>query len=219
MDTTTPGRQQHLALLTTDADAPRSWRTAYAALPTWIHRTVAFLSEYWLAGAFLLGALSVLGVMLWLVWALLQAIGSGLDAAADGLGRLGTWFAHGPITHTINDPVRAFLDAHTAGLPATGRDLWITWLAAAVVLYLAALAGSTYARIGWAAIGALSITAAYLGTAAGTGPAVAGLTATVWLLLSLPAYARLRSNPMLDQLAHDLAQRRADRARAAAQEV
>jgi hypothetical protein len=220
VDTPTIG-QQHLALVDPDNTNPAGvepsrWRQALAELPGWLRadRTLLFIRNYWLFGVVLLAALATLGTLLWLVWALFSALGSGIVAAGDGLGRFGTWLAHGPVTHAISDPVRAFLDARTAGLPATGRDLWIVWLVAVGVLYLGALLGSTYARIGWAAIGALSAAAAYFGAPAGAGPAAAGLTVTVWLLLSLLAYARAKSASVLDQLVHDLAARRAARARA-----
>jgi hypothetical protein len=76
------------------------------------------------------------------------------------------------------------------------------------VLYLTGLAGSRYARIGWAAIGALTAAAAYSGAAGRTGPAAAGATAAVWLLLSLPVYARAKRVSVLEQIAFDLQQRR-----------
>ena len=222
MDTPTPG-QQHLALTQTPADDPARgsrWRQAFAELPAlWRdNRGLLFIRDNWLLGTCLLAAVSVLGLLLWLIWviltAIIAAIGSGLRAAGDGAAGLGTWITDGPITTSISDPVRAYLDAHTAGLPATGRDLWIAWLVAVGALYTGALAGSTYARIGWATIGALSAVAAYFGAAAGSGPAAAGLTACVWLLLSLPVYTRARRVSLLEQIALDLAARRAVRERA-----
>jgi len=221
VDTPTIG-QQHLALVDPDDTAPAAagpsrWRQALAELPGFLrdNRGLLFIRDYWLFGMFVLAALATLGTLLWLVWAILSALGSGIAAAGDGLDRLGTWITDGPVTHAISDPVRGFLDAHTAGLPATGHDLWIVWLVAAGVLYVAALAGSTYARIGWATIGALSAAAAYFGAPAGSGPAAAGLTVTVWLLLSLPVYARAKSASVLEQIALALAARRAARERAA----
>ena len=217
MDTPTP-RQQHLTLAQTPTDDRTArggrWRQAFDGLPAFIrdNRGWLFIRENWLLGAFLLAAVTVLGLLLWLIWTILAAIvttiGAGADAAGDGLTWLGAWITGGPVTTSISDPVRAYLDAHTAGLPATGRDLWIVWLVAVGALYAGALAGSTYARIGWATIGALSAVAAYFGAAAGSGPAAAGLTACVWLLLSLLAYARTRSTSVLEQIALDIAARR-----------
>jgi hypothetical protein len=45
------------------------------------------------------------------------------------------------ITHSISDPVRAWLDAHTAAMPATAGQLWTLWLVAVGALFVAALAG------------------------------------------------------------------------------
>ena len=218
MDTPTPtSGQQHLALVdpdTTTDTAGSRWRQAN----TWLRdsRGLLFVRDNWLFGVFALAAVSVLGGLLWLIWVILAAIagaiGSWFGAAGSGLSWLGGWITGGPVTTSISDPVRAYLDAHTAGLPATGRDLWIVWLVAVALLYAGALAGSTYARIGWAAIGVLSAAAAYFGAATGSSAAAAGLVVTVWLLLSLPAYARPRSVSLIEQIALDLAGRRADRA-------
>ncbi|MEV0005895.1 hypothetical protein AB0H28_26920 [Micromonospora sp. NPDC050980] len=182
------------------------WR---ALTDWWRHnRATGFLRDNWLLAVAALTALAVLAVLLWGIWTFVTAIIGAIDA---GLGAAGTWVTGGPITHSISDPMRAYLDAHAAGLPATGRDLWVTWLVAAGVLYLAALAGSTYARIGWAAIGALTAAAIYLGAPAGTGPAATGLTAAVWLALSLPAYAATSRVSLGDAL-DSLTDRRARRA-------
>jgi hypothetical protein len=212
---TTPTAGQHLTLLDRpDTAGLPLWRRTAAAITTGTDRTLTFLRDNGLLILIALVVLTAVAASMWLAWVILSAFFSALgvlgDAARDGLNELAGWLAHGPITHAINDPVRAFLDAHTAGLPATGHDLWITWLATAGVLYLIGLAGSRYARIGWAAIGALTAAAAYFGAAAGTGPAAAGLTAAVWLLLSLPVYARAKHASVLEQIALDLQQRRED---------
>ncbi|MEV0216496.1 hypothetical protein [Micromonospora sp. NPDC050695] len=181
------------------------WR----ALTDWWrdNRTTLFIRDNWPLGAVALAALALLSVLLWAIWVIVPKLIGGIDA---GLDATGAWIAGGPITHSISDPMRAYLDTHTAGLPATGRDLWITWLVALGVLYLGALTGSTYARIGWAAIGALTAAAVYTGAPAGAGPAAAGLTAAVWLTLSLPAYAA-SSGPSLGDILDSLTDRRARR--------
>jgi hypothetical protein len=210
---TTSTTGQHLTLVDRpDTAGLPFWRRAAAAIANGTDRTLRFLREDGLLVVIALVVLAVVAATLWLAWVILtgiiSALGAGAGAAGDGLTRLAGWLAHGPITHAINDPVRGFLDAHTAGLPASGHDLWITWLATAGVLYLMGLAGSRYARIGWAVIGALTGAAAYFGAATGTGPAAAGLTAAVWLLLSLPVYARAKRASVLEQIALDLQQRR-----------
>ncbi|MGC5334877.1 hypothetical protein [Micromonospora sp. DT62] len=176
-DTTTPAHQRLAAW----------WRTAR------ISRAVQAVREWWLIVVAALIALIVAGALLWLLWVviagLFTALGGIVTAAGEAVPTLGSWIADGPITGSISDPMRAYLDAHTTGLPATGRDAWIAWLVAVCVLYAAAVTGSTYGRIGWAAIGALTGVAVYVGAPAGTGPAAAGLTAVVWLTLSLLAYA------------------------------
>ncbi|OJF14475.1 hypothetical protein [Couchioplanes caeruleus] len=196
MDTHTPG-DQHLVLLTDPEprETPR-WLRTLRELPGLLrhHRGVRWLRENWSLLPLWLALLIFAGTLLWLLWVILRAIVSGIaaagDATGDGLARLATWITEGPVLHALSEPVRHYLDTHTAGLPATGGDLWMTWLVTATGLYVFALLGSTYARIGWAVIGALSAAAAYAGAAPGAQGTAAGLIAAVWLLLSLPAYAR-----------------------------
>jgi hypothetical protein len=141
---------------------------------------LSWLRDHWLAGVTAVAAC----LMLVLLLKVLVAI---IGAAGEGLHRLAGWFTDGPITHSINDPVRAWLDAHATGLPATGRDLWLVWLVTAGVLYLYAVFGSRYARIGWAAIGVLTAAAAY----AGAGPAGSGGRRRHRRLLAAAVPARL----------------------------
>lgn len=210
---------------TTGTAGGNRWRQSFAELPAWLryNRGLLFIRDNWLVGVFLTIALTATVGVFWLAWTIVSGIismlGSGIGAAGDGMTRLADWLTSGPITHAISDPVRAFLDSHSAGLPATGRDLWIVWLVTAGVLYAAGLAGSTYARYGWAIIGALTGAAAYAGAAAGSGPAAAGVTAAVWLLLSLPVYARAKRYSVLEQIALDLAARRAAREHTATKEA
>ncbi|WP_018589012.1 hypothetical protein [Salinispora arenicola] len=193
MHTPNPG-EQDLApidhIRATEAGTGR-WR----ALTDWwrTNRATLFLRENWLLGVAALVALAVTGGLLWLLWLIVTGLASVLGTAGGAIGdtapAVGSWITDGPVTRSISDPVRAYLDAHTTGLPATGRDAWIAWLVAVCVLYAAALFGSTYGRVGWAAIGALTGVAVYAGAPEGTGPAAAGLTAVAWLTLSLLAYA------------------------------
>ena len=116
------------------------------------------------------------------------------------------WVQHGPISHSINDPVKAWLDTHTrAGLPATSHDLWIAWLATLTVLWLLATTGSRYARVGWLLLGLATGYAAHQGAPLGAGPAAAATTFLAWVLLSVPVYRHLpttdKSDPDDDQRA------------------
>ena len=146
----------------------------------------------------LLAGMSVgmLGVTAGAVWLLYQAVTglSGLLAdggrAATNSGRdLAGWLTDGPITTTVTDPIRIYLDTHATGLPATAAQLWTTWLVTGGVLLLIAAAGSLGARIGWTVFGALTTAMAYAGTTGHGQALAAGLTAGLWALLSIPAFA------------------------------
>ncbi|MEV0006358.1 hypothetical protein AB0H28_29315 [Micromonospora sp. NPDC050980] len=195
MHTTPDPDRPPLTLLDTDTTDPDTDASGRRGLAAWwrTSRAARTVRDGWPIVVAALIALAVAGGLLWLLWVVIAGLLSGLGAAATAVGdaapALGSWITDGPITRSISDPVRSYLDAHTTGLPAGGRDAWIAWLVAVCALYAAAVSGSTYGRIGWAAIGVLTGVAVYAGAPAGTGPAAAGLTAVVWLTLSLLAYA------------------------------
>jgi hypothetical protein len=150
------------------------WRLRTAAL--WLGDNWPGLAAWAIAAAVTAG----------LFWLLAWLLATAADTSTDLLG----WLRHSPVLATITGPVRSYLDTNSAGLPASGHDLWIGWLTCCGLLYIAALTGSRYGRAGWAAFGALSAAAAYAGAPHGAGSLAAGVTATAWLVLSLPAYAR-----------------------------
>ncbi|WP_027661727.1 hypothetical protein, partial [Salinispora mooreana] len=186
-------------------------------LSTWWRTNPAILAirENWQLAVIVPFALAATGALIWLLWLLLTGLITALGAAGSAIGdtapAVGAWITDGPITRSISEPMRAWLDTNTAGLPATGRDAWITWLVAICVLYAAAVAGSSYARIGWAVIGALTAAAVHAGAPEGTGLAAAGLTVAVWLLLSLLAYAGPVAGSAFAAMVTDLTERRAHR--------
>ncbi len=170
-------------------------QAARRRLLTWFNTEVAndtlLRRQNWPIGVAALGVIALSALALWTLGAFLTAM---IAAATSGGRHTGLWLHHSALTRTITDPLRAWVDTHTAGSPATSTDLALAWLVVAAVLYLAALTGSTYARVAWALTGAAITTAAYAG-AAHTGALVAaGTTAGAWLLLSLPIYRRRRNH-------------------------
>jgi hypothetical protein len=166
--------------------------------------------ENWRLGVAGLAVLAVLAVIVWLAWLLIAGFVRGLHSGGDTISG---WLQHAAVVHAVNDPVRSWMDTHTAGLPVTGHDLWLVWLTALTTIWPAALFGSTYARTAWALLGAMTGAAAYAGAPHGTGVTAAALTAVLWLLLSLPVYSRFMSGSAFEQLARDRDRRRAARNR------
>jgi len=135
------------------------------------------------------GVLFSVAVMLFAAW----QVATGLVSLATDTIRT---VADTDLVRTVTNPVDGYL-RHVGGLPASGRQLATTWAAATIVLFVAAMAGSRGGRIGWCVMGALTVALAFMSSAVNR-PVVAGLTATFWALLSLPAFARTRgdNNPV-----------------------
>ena len=149
----------------------------------------------WPLGVAVLVLTAVTVLTVWFTGAFVSAL---LDAAAAGGHHAAAWLSGDTVLHTATTAITAWLDGHTAGLPATSTQLGMAWLGVAGVLYLAAVGGSTYARIAWALTGAATTTAAYAGSPTGATVAAA-TTAGLWLLLSLPVYRRrTRHRPPAD---------------------
>ena len=141
--------------------------------------------ENWPLAATAAGVTATVVLAVWLI----AAFVTGLTSAVTAGGRnTATVLQSDSVLRTASGSITAWLDTHTAGLPATSADLAMAWLVIAVVLYLAAIVGSTYARIAWTLTGAAAIAAAYTGAATTTAPTTAATTAAIWLLLSLPVY-------------------------------
>jgi hypothetical protein len=130
------------------------------------------------------GVLFAVALVLFTAWQLSAGL---VDAAGDTVRTA----ADTNLARTVLDPVDGYLRG-VDGLPATGEQLWTTWAAVTIALFLLAMTGSVGARIGFTVMGALTVGMAY---AAAAGPArlvVAGLAATFWALASVPAFARRR---------------------------
>jgi hypothetical protein len=142
-----------------------------------------------------LPALSIAGlvvgvaVIAGLIVPLIAAVGRFLAGALmDGAAWLQDW----AIARVVLDPVRAYLDAHAAGLPVDAATLWWTWATTGGVLLLLALLATTAGRIGWVLYGAATVAMVYAATTGPARPTAAGIATLWWLVLSLPALHRRR---------------------------
>lgn len=185
--------------LTAAAFDPAARRRLAAWLDTALTHGTLVRRENW---PLALAVLAVTGSVLLTVWLLAAFVTTLIKAAGITGATAADWLHRDGIVHTVTGSIRGWLDSNTAGLPATGADLGLAWAGITAVLYLAAIGGSTYARIAWALTGLAATAAAYAGAATTTAAAAAGTTATVWLLLSLPVYRRRhRSIPTADTTA------------------
>jgi hypothetical protein len=169
-------------------------RAARRRLGAWLnvqiaHDTLLRRGNWPLAVAALI-ATAVTVLALWFTGAFVTGL---FDAVHAGGRHTATWLTGDHVIRTATGAVTGWLDTRTGGLPATSTELSAAWLGIAGVLFVFAVAGSTYARIAWALTGAATTAAAYLGAAPASAAAAGATTAAVWLLLSLPVYRRRRS--------------------------
>jgi hypothetical protein len=166
-------------------------RAARRRLGAWLnvqvaHDTLLRRANWPLAVAALI-LTAVTALSLWFTGAFVTGL---FDVVHAGGRHTGTWLAGDSVIRTATGALTAWLDTHAGGLPATSTELGMAWLGIAGVLYVFAVAGSTYARIAWALTGAATVAAAYLGSTTAGAAAAAATVAAVWLLLSLPVYRR-----------------------------
>lgn len=110
------------------------------------------------------------------------AVGIAIARSVEALWDIG-------LPQTINDPVRAYLNGHSAGLPVSAKALHTTWLTATVVLGAWAILGSWGARVGCTLLGAMTTAMVWGGTVpASSRWTAAGITVTAWSLLSILAF-------------------------------
>ncbi|MDP5315697.1 hypothetical protein [Streptomyces poriferorum] len=184
--------QQAIGNLAADFSAapPRPGRTEPTQLialsdPGWAYDRRQELStalvQGWEAAAIWVKVLFVLPAILFTI-ALLGSLGTSLQHAISDT----TWDSHG-MTAVIDRPVRAYLDTHAPGLPATADTLYTTWLAVGAGLLVLSFGTCTFgARLTWASWGACSVAmvvAATPGPTRGIACAVTGLT---WGIASIP---------------------------------
>ncbi|WP_053065312.1 hypothetical protein [Micromonospora sp. RV43] len=175
------------------ADAcPAPTTPAARRLPAWVTR-----ADTWIVAGVLTVLAALAGGALWLLWKLITGLLAALDAGgriADDAGRAAaTWVAHGPISRTITAPVHAYLDSHAVGLPATAEQLRWGWLITGVVLLVAASFGARGARIGWCLHGVSTAAMVWAASPLDNRELAVAVTAAVWSLLAVPAFARTRA--------------------------
>lgn len=172
----------------------------------WIHRekTIPALADMLAippkrATAAILGAialaLTLIGLLIWWVIAGIVGVVTGIttaisDSSADAAKTSAHDLASWSLTRTITEPVRTFIDQHSAGLPVGAGTLWLTWLISTGVLFLLAALGSRGARIGWTLVGAATTAMVYTATSPAGRLVAAGLTLTIWAVLSVIALNR-----------------------------
>lgn len=109
------------------------------------------------------------------------------------------WHWDGVIA-TIDDPVHAYLTAHSAGLPLPVTALHLLWVASgAVLLLMSFLFGGFGARTTWVVWGAISVAMVWSGTPGAARQVAAGLAAIAWGLASILAMQGLTLRSVTSQ--------------------
>ncbi|MEZ0070984.1 hypothetical protein [Planotetraspora sp. GP83] len=133
-------------------------------------------------------AVTVVAMVLWLA---LTLIGAVFQTAAHGVDAV----AGSQVMAVISRPVRAYLTAHAAGLPASPQALWQVWALSGPCLWLLGLFRGWGARLAWTLYGAATAGMVYAASPP-TGQALAGgLTVLAWAALSLPVFAGVGRRP------------------------
>lgn len=177
------------------------WRRAATALATSCRRMREAWRDArqtgdipeWLDPAGLLVGLVGIGVALGLIILVVNLISAALTWVGDQITWSWDWFTTWPITAVVLDPVRAWITAHSTGLPkeVTADLLGLLWLGGLAVLFTLATLKSFGARIGWTLAGAATIWMAWDGSPATSRAVAAGLTGLAWALLSVLALHRV----------------------------
>ncbi|MFI5800725.1 hypothetical protein [Streptomyces sp. NPDC051677] len=201
-----PMLQDAIGSLAADLKAPRSPRAATAPRPLVVLTDSAWLdarrrevadamtgqwrqAPLWLKTAV---GVPVLLVVMSATGALLSALSGRATRAWDGSG----------LTAAIDQPVRVYLDAHTAGLPVTAATVHLVWVASgAGLLAVSYLTGTFGARFTWVLWGAATAVMVWSATAGPARQVAAGLAVIGWGIASIVALRGLTLRP---QLSHNV---------------
>ncbi|MEV7160267.1 hypothetical protein AB0N77_37615 [Streptomyces misionensis] len=105
---------------------------------------------------------------------------------------------------TVADPVRAYLAAHTAGLPMTASSAFVIWQGiGAVSLVLAWFTGAVGARLTWIAHGVCTAAMVWDAAPAAGRPVATALVVLAWTIGSLFALRGLSLRPVLHLHSHN----------------
>jgi hypothetical protein len=97
------------------------------------------------------------------------------------------------VVATIDDPVRAYLAAHSAGLPLPVTALHQLWAASgAALLLMGFMFGGFGARMTWVVWGGATVVMVWSGTAEPGRQVAAGLATVAWGMASILAMRGLR---------------------------
>ncbi|MGH8881364.1 MAG: hypothetical protein ACRD0P_29115, partial [Stackebrandtia sp.] len=128
------------------------------------------------------------------LWWLLKSLFNGLDNIGRATIDAATKFGE-PVVRTITDPVHHYIHTHAEHLPIPAGTLWWSWVAVSGGLFALATFGSKGARIGWTALGAVTVALVWAGAVPDAQLLSAAVTAAVWAVLSLIAFNAVAVEP------------------------
>lgn len=122
----------------------------------------------------------------------MSAVGALVSALFHHFGR--AWDTSG-LADVIDQPVRAYLDAHTAGLAVTAETMHLVWLVSGAGLLFFSLSGTFGARLTWILWGAATTAMVWTGTPDPARQVATGLAVIGWGTASILALHGLSLRP------------------------
>lgn len=97
----------------------------------------------------------------------------------------------------IDNPVRSYIDQHSAGLTVPASAVYAFWQAAGLLAFIGGFTGSAGARIAWALWGGSSAAMVWAAAPVGGRVVATGLAALMWALASIVALRGLSLRPVI----------------------
>jgi hypothetical protein len=139
---------------------------------------------------------AVVTAVVTLISLIIAVLGAATAGAAQALTvsleRVADWH----LTEVVTTPVRAYIIAHAAGLPAGAEAIWSAWTLSGAGMWLVCwLFRSWGARLAWVLYGAATVAMVYSASPAGGRMLATGIAVLYWAILSVFAFRGVGRRP------------------------